>query len=148
MTNSARTRHRVYGKGEAEAMPSMGHLATQRKQWIKAICTGLVETIGTHPALDPARISSELGDSDLVRALLIVRIAVLDARGHTTGDITNLLADSPAFAAPKPETRHLTDLVEKACSRMEFDGLTHSVLLLGLGLRAWSPESTYRLLPT
>jgi len=133
-------------RGETEAMSSTDHLAAQREQWIKAICTGLVETMGTDPALDPTRISSELGDSDLVRALLIVRIAVLDARGHTTGDITGLLADSPAFAAPKPEPRHLTDLVEKIRSRMEFDGLTRSVLLLGLGLRAWSPESTYRLL--
>jgi len=127
-------------------MPSIEHLVTQREQWIKAICTGVVKTIGAHPALAPTMISSELGDSDLVRALLLVRIAVLDARGHTTGDITDLLADSLVFAAPKPEARHLADLVRKTRSRMEYDGLTRSAFLLGLGLRAWSPESTYRLL--
>ncbi|GAA3368729.1 hypothetical protein GCM10020367_08250 [Streptomyces sannanensis] len=127
-------------------MPSTTGLTDQREQWIQKIYTGIAATVGHHPVLDPARIVGEPSDLDLQRALLILRIAVLDARGWSTAHITGLLAEHPVFADPKPETDQLANLVKRVRWRVERDGLTDSVLLFGLGLRAEDPESTYALL--
>ncbi|WP_406446376.1 hypothetical protein OHB00_15415 [Streptomyces sp. NBC_00631] len=111
------------------------------------ICAGIATSVGRHhPLLDPARIVGNPSDLDLLRALLILRIAVLDARGRSTEHITGLLAKNPVFADPKPDTDQLTSLVEHVRQHVERDGLVGSVLLFGVGLRAEDPESTYALL--
>lgn len=128
-------------------MPSATGLTDLREQWIQKICAGIATSVGRHhPLLDPARIVGNPSDLDLLRALLILRIAVLDARGRSTAHITGLLAKHPVFADPKPDTDQLTSLVEHVRRHVERDGLVGSVLLFGLGLRAADPESTYALL--
>ncbi|MEV8038567.1 GIY-YIG nuclease family protein [Streptomyces sp. NPDC086182] len=117
-----------------------------REQWIQEIYTGIVTVVGHHALMDPARIVGDPTDLDLLRALLVLRIAVLDARGQSTAHITGLLAQHPVFAHPKPAADHLADLVKHVRWRVEHDGLTGSVLLFGLGLRAEDPESAYALL--
>ncbi|WP_329462236.1 GIY-YIG nuclease family protein [Streptomyces sp. NBC_01431] len=118
-----------------------------REQWIQKICAGIATSVGSHhPLLDTARIVGNPSDLDLLRALLILRIAVLDARGLSAAHITGLLAKHPIFADPKPDIDQLTSLVEHVRRHMERDGLVGSVLLFGVGLRAENPESTYALL--
>lgn len=128
-------------------MSSRDDLAEQREQWITTICTGLVKAVDKHPALDPVRIASELGDVRLVRALMVGQIAALAASGCSSGDIGGLLTASPAFVASRPEREQLTDLANKIRWCLEFDGLiVGSAWLLGCGLRAWSPEGTFQFL--
>ncbi|MBO8190344.1 GIY-YIG nuclease family protein [Streptomyces oryzae] len=117
-----------------------------REQWIQKICTGIATAVGRHALMAPARIVGEPSDLDLLRALLVLRIAVLDARGRSTAHIIGLLARHPVFAEPKPDTEQLASLVKHVRWHVENDGLTGSVLLFGLGLRAEYPESAYALL--
>ncbi|MEW2253121.1 hypothetical protein AB0907_38080, partial [Streptomyces sp. NPDC006975] len=49
-----------------------------REQWIQKICTRIATSSGRHPLLDPARIVGDTSDLDLIRALLVLQIAVLD----------------------------------------------------------------------
>jgi hypothetical protein len=134
------------GSGDAQAVPSKDDLAKHREQWMTTICTGMVRPLDGHPALDPVGIARELGDPDLVRALVVARIAALAADGRTKDDIAELLAASPAFVAPGPQLGQLANLVAKVHWELEYDGITGSVWLLGCGLRLWSPERTYLLL--
>lgn len=127
-------------------MPSATGLTDLREQWIQKICTGIATAVGRHALMDPARIVGDPSDLDLLRALLVLRIAVLDARGRSTAHIIELLAKHPVFADPKPDTDQLTSLVKHVRWHVESDGLTGSVLLIGLGLRAEDPESAYALL--
>ncbi|MCX5449908.1 hypothetical protein [Streptomyces nigrescens] len=117
-----------------------------REQWIRKICTGIATAVGHHALMDPARIVGDTSDLDPLRALLVLRIAVLDARGRSTAHITELLATHPVFADPKPDTDELTSLVKHVRRHVEHDGITGSVLLIGLGLRTATPESAYALL--
>ncbi|MET8590534.1 GIY-YIG nuclease family protein [Streptomyces sp. NPDC005078] len=117
-----------------------------REQWIQKICTGITTAVGRHALMDPARIVGDPSDRDLLRALLVLRIAVLDARGRSTAHITGLLANHPVFADPTPDTDQLASLVKHVRWHVEHDGLTGSVMLFGLGLRAEDPESAYALL--
>lgn len=117
-----------------------------RDQWIKDICAGLVALFDNSTALGAGRISGELGDPTLLRALLILRIAVLEANGRSAPEAIARLADIPVFDGPPPVQNELTELVTRVRWRMEEDGITGWVLLNGLGLRLDGPESTYRLL--
>lgn len=95
------------------AVPSATGLTDLREQWIQKICAGIATSVGSHhPLLDTARIVGNPSDLDLLRALLILRIAVLDARGLSAAHITGLLAKHPIFADPKPDIDQLTSLVE------------------------------------
>ncbi|MFF2927643.1 hypothetical protein ACFVTP_35500 [Streptomyces celluloflavus] len=118
-----------------------------REQRIQKIRVGIAATVGRHALTVPARIVGDPSELDLLRALLVLRIAVLDARGRSTARIIGLPAKHPVFADTKPETDQLTSLVKHVCLHVENDGLTGSVLLLGLGLRAEDPESACALLP-
>lgn len=121
-------------------------LTASRDQWIKDICEGLADSFRSHTVLGDERISGELGDPALLRALLITRITVLQARGQSAVEVIAQLADTPVFADPKPGPDELSPLVRSVHRRMGQDGVTGWVLLLGLGLRVDSPESTHRLL--
>lgn len=127
-------------------MPSTTGLTDLREQWIQKIYTRIATSSGRHPLLDPARIVGDTSDLDLMRALLVLQIAVLDARGRSTAHITGLLAEHPVFADPKPDTDQFASLVKHVRQRVEYDGVTGSVLLSGLGLRAEDLESAYALL--
>ncbi|MFB7715200.1 GIY-YIG nuclease family protein [Streptomyces sp. NPDC056105] len=127
-------------------MPSSTALTDLRNQWIEKICTGLAATAEDQPALDSARIAADPSDLNLLRALLILRIAILDSQGQSATRVAELLAQHPAFSNPKPDADQLASLVKRVRWRMEYDGLTGSVLLFGLGLRAEDPEGTYDLL--
>ncbi|CAM5342798.1 GIY-YIG nuclease family protein [Streptomyces lavendulae] len=127
-------------------MLSAADLTDLREQWIQKICKGIAASAGHHPLLAPARIASDPKDLDLLRALLVLRIAVLDARGRSMAQIAELLANHPLFADPKPDMDQLASLVKHVRGFMEYNGLTGSVVLLGVGLRAEDPESTYALL--
>lgn len=129
-----------------KAVPSATGLTNLREQWIQKICAGIAASVGHHALLDPARIAGNPSDQDLLRTLLILRIAVLDARGRSTTHITGLLEKHPVFGAPKPDTHQLTSLVGHVRRHVKRDGLVGTVLLFGAGLRAESPESTYDLL--
>ncbi|MGW5557044.1 GIY-YIG nuclease family protein [Micromonospora sp. NPDC003944] len=120
--------------------------AEEREQWITAICGGLVGQMAEHPALDLAGIVPGLGDIDMVRALLVARVAALVSAGRSTADIVRLLADSGVLAEPSVEPELLSGLVGMVRRQLASTGMGDSVWLLGCGLRAWSPESTYQLL--
>ncbi|QYA96843.1 GIY-YIG nuclease family protein [Streptomyces anulatus] len=121
-------------------------LPESRGQWIRDICEGLGGLFQRSGALGIGRLSDELGDPNLLRALLIMRIAVLQGRGRPALESLTPLMGSPVFTSPEPSTDELSELVTNVHRRMEQDGVTGWVLLLGLGLRIESPESTYRLL--
>ncbi|MER5558811.1 GIY-YIG nuclease family protein [Streptomyces sp. NPDC002506] len=127
-------------------MPSSAALTDQRDQWIEKICTGLAATADDQPALDAARLAVDPRNLNLLRALLILRIAILDSQGLSTTQVIELLAQHPDFSDPRPDEDQLASLVKRVRWRMEYDGLTGSVLLFGLGLRAQDPEGTYDLL--
>ena len=58
-----------------------------------------------------------------------------------------MLASGPLFIDPLPDTDEFTELITTVQSGFEHDGLANTVVLLdGLGLLPWSPESTYTLL--
>lgn len=125
---------------------SVTSLSESRDQWIKDICRGLGDLFQRSAALGLGRLSDELGDPDLLRALLIMRIAVLEGRGRSAMESLTPLIGSPVFTSPEPTPDELSELVTNVRRRMERDGVAGWVLLLGLGLRVESPESTYRLL--
>lgn len=130
-------------------MRTTDDLVDQRQQWVMAICAGIVGQLEGCPAVDPVTIAPGLGDVQLVRALIVMRIAVLLASGRSNAEVVELLADSPIFATPRPEQQHLIELVTRVVRLLERHGLTGSIGLMGLGLRAWSPEraptcSSYR----
>ncbi|MCJ0871527.1 GIY-YIG nuclease family protein [Streptomyces sp. AP-93] len=107
----------------------------------------MIAASGQHPLLDPGRLLGELGDPELLGALLVTRTVVLEARGLSTSDIAEALAGMPVFAGPQPDLSELTGFVEHVRRHMEYHGgIGGSVLLLGLGLRGEDPESTHRLL--
>lgn len=120
--------------------------AEEREQWISAVCAGLVGQMAKHTALDPAGIVYGLGEIDMVRALLVARVAALVSAGRSTADIVRLLAGSGVLAGPGIEPEPLSGLVGTVRLQLAITGMGDSVRLLGCGLHAWSPESTYRLL--
>ncbi|MDQ8706829.1 GIY-YIG nuclease family protein [Streptomyces sp. LHD-70] len=127
-------------------MRSSTALNDLRDQWIQKVCAGIATTAHRDPLLDANRIAGNPNDLDLLRSLLILQIATLDARGQSATHITELLADHPVFADPKPDSDQLTSLVKRVRWRMEHGGLTSTVMLFGVGLRTEAPEGTYRLL--
>ncbi|MFF4801562.1 GIY-YIG nuclease family protein [Streptomyces sp. NPDC001351] len=127
-------------------VPSSTALNDLRDQWLEKICAGLAATAEDEPALDATRIAADPSDLNLLRALLILRIAILDSQGLSAAQIAELLAQHPALSAPKPSADQLAGLVKRVRWCMEYDGLTGSVLLFRVGLRAENPEGTYELL--
>ncbi|MGI5473344.1 hypothetical protein [Streptomyces sp. CA-132043] len=115
-----------------------------RERWIQQICKVIAISIGHHPLLGPARVASDGDDLNTLRALVVLRIAVLDARGQDRARIVGLLATHPVFADPKPDEGQLSSLVNHVLQRMELEGFTGADAL-GLGLRVEDPESTYAL---
>lgn len=127
-------------------MSSASNLADLRERWIETICTRIAASLARHPLLDPARIAADPRDLDLLRTLVVLRIAVWQAQGRSTRYITGMLAQHPVFADPAPDPDQLASLIEYVRQRMEYDGIAGSVLLIGQGLRAEDPESAYTLL--
>ncbi|GAA2339195.1 GIY-YIG nuclease family protein [Dactylosporangium salmoneum] len=122
------------------------HPAQEREQWIDTVCTGLVGQAAEPTVLDPAGIVPELGEPDMIRALLVARVAALISAGRSTADVVRLLADSGVLTGPGAEPERLSGLVGTVRWRLASSGIGDSARLLGCGLRAWSPEGTYRLL--
>ncbi|GHJ09851.1 hypothetical protein TPA0907_42180 [Micromonospora humidisoli] len=120
--------------------------AEEREQWIATVFEGLVGQMGEQSALDPAGIVPGLGDVDMVRALVVTRVAALISAGCSTADVVRLLTDCGVLAGPGAEPERLGDLVGTVRRQMASFGMGDSVWLLGCGLPAWSPDSTYRLL--
>ncbi|MFC4961691.1 hypothetical protein ACFPFX_35960 [Streptomyces mauvecolor] len=121
-------------------------LTEQREEWFREMQEGLLQQVRACSALDPEHLREDLGSPRLIGTLLVVRIAVLHARGMAEPDICSELAKSAAFSAPTPTSEALTALVREVRFSIEFNGLACSVALGGLGLQPWSPESTYMLL--
>jgi hypothetical protein len=128
--------------------PSMsGELTAQREKWFREIQEGLLWHVRDVPALGKDRLRDDLGEPRLIGSMLVARIAVQLARGENTANIRKILSASPLFAAPDPDAEELTELIAKIQFGFEYDGLTNTVVVLdGLGLLPWSPESTYMLL--
>ena len=127
-------------------MVSRDRAGEHRDRWITTICTGIINSVDAHPALDPAELDPGLGEASLVRALLITRITALAAEGCSKDDIVGGLAGSGVFVATGPQRGHLADLVNKVQQGLRHNWITGRVWLMGCGLRDWSPEGTYRLL--
>ncbi|MCX4785449.1 caspase family protein [Streptomyces sp. NBC_01221] len=121
-------------------------LAAQREDWFREIREGLVWHLEDVPALGKGRLRNDLGEPALIRSLLVSRIAVQLARGKSTASIRDILTSSPVFAVPGPDADELNELIDKVQFGFEHDGLINTVVLDGLGLLPWSPESTYMLL--
>jgi len=122
-------------------------LAEEREEWIKAVCEGVVRQAAEHPSLNPAAIVPELGEPDMVRALVVARVAMLVSAGCSTADVVRRLVDSGVFAAGTGVgLERLSGLVGTVRGKVSFIGVVDSLWLHGCGLRAWQPESTYRLL--
>src|SRR4051794_25999147 len=120
-------------------------LAEERAQWSTAVCEGLIGRMAEHPALDPAGVVRELGDAVMVRALLVARVATLVSAGGSAADIVRVLEDSGVLAGPAVAPSLLSSLVGRVRRQLTLNGIADSVPLLGCGLRAWTPASTYRL---
>lgn len=124
-----------------------GELTAQREEWFREIQEGLLWHVRDVPALGKNRLRDDLGEPRLIGSMLVARIAVQLARGESTATIRDMLAASPLFAAPGPDIEELTKLIAKVQFGFEHDGLANTVVVLdGLGLLPWSPESTYMLL--
>jgi hypothetical protein len=122
-------------------------LATLREEWFRAIQEGLLWHVRDVPALGKGRLRTDFGEPRLIGSLLIARIAVRLARGESTASIRDWLAASPFFTAPGPDGDELNELIAKVQFGFEHDGLATTVVVLdGLGLLPWSPESTDMLL--
>ncbi|WP_171109607.1 MULTISPECIES: caspase family protein [Streptomyces] len=122
-------------------------LATLREEWFRAIQEGLLWHVRDVPALGKGRLRTGFGEPRLVGSVLIARIAVRLARGESTASIRDWLAASPFFTAPGPDGDELNELIAKVQFGFEHDGLATTVVVLdGLGLLPWSPESTDMLL--
>ncbi|MEJ8652936.1 caspase family protein [Streptomyces sp. MS1.AVA.3] len=122
-------------------------LAAQREEWFREIQEGLLWRLKDVPALGKDRLRNDFGEPALIRSLLVARIAVQLARGESTANIRGMLTSSPVFAAPGPDIDELTELIADVQFGFEHDGLANTVVVLdGLGLLPWSPESTYMLL--
>ncbi|MFI9254118.1 caspase family protein [Streptomyces sp. NPDC053069] len=122
-------------------------LAALREEWFRAIQEGLLWHVRDVPALGKGRLRTDFGDEGLIGSLLIARIAVRLARGECRARIRDWLAASPFFTAPGPDGNELNDLIAKVQFGFEHDGLATTVVVLdGLGLLPWSPESTDMLL--
>ncbi|WP_405506685.1 caspase family protein [Streptomyces purpurascens] len=122
-------------------------LATLREEWFRAIQEGLLWHVRDVPTLGKGRLRTDFGEPRLIGSLLIARIAVRLARGESTASIRDWLAASPFFAAPGPDGDELDELIAKVQFGFEHDGLATTVVVLdGLGLLPWSPESTDMLL--
>jgi hypothetical protein len=122
-------------------------LAALREEWFRAIQDGLLWHVRDIPALGKGRLRTDFGEPGLIGSLLIARIAVQLARGESTANIHDMLAASPFFTAPGPDGDELTELITKVQFGFQRDGLaTTAVVLDGLGLLPWSPESTDMLL--
>ncbi|MEW2402244.1 hypothetical protein [Streptomyces sp. NPDC046862] len=124
-----------------------GERTAQREEWFRDIQEGLLWHVRDVPALGKDRLRDDLGEPRLIGSMLVARVAVQLARGENTSNIRGMLAASPLFAAPSPDTEELTKLIGKIQFGFEHDGLANTVVVLdGLGLLPWSPESTYTLL--
>ncbi|MFD9031926.1 hypothetical protein ACFVZW_12365 [Streptomyces sp. NPDC059567] len=121
-------------------------LAAQREYWFREIQEELLWHLKDVPALGKERLRNDFGEPALIRSLLVARIAVQLARGKSTANIRGMLTSSPIFAVPGPDVDELTKLIEKVQFGFEHDGLTNTIVVNGLGLLPWSPESTYMLL--
>lgn len=121
-------------------------LAAQREDWFREIREGLLWHLKDVPALGKDRLRNDFGEPALIRSLLVMRIAVQLARGESTANIRDMLTSSPVFAVPGPDVDELTELIDRVQFGFEHDGLTNTIVIDGLGLLPWSPESTYMLL--
>ncbi|MEU6609963.1 caspase family protein [Streptomyces shenzhenensis] len=122
-------------------------LATLREEWFRAIQEGLLSHVRDVSTLGKGRLRTDFGEPGLIGSLLIARIAVQLARGESTASIRDWLAASPFFTAPGPDGDELNELIIKVQFGFEYDGLATTVVVLdGLGLLPWSPESTDMLL--
>ncbi|MEW1816639.1 MULTISPECIES: caspase family protein [Streptomyces] len=122
-------------------------LAALREEWFRAIQEGLLWHVRDVPALGKGRLRTDFGDHGLIGSLLIARIAVRLARGESRARICDWLATSPFFTVPGPDGDELNELITKVQFGFEQDGLATTVVVLdGLGLLSWSPESTDMLL--
>ncbi|MFF5669475.1 caspase domain-containing protein [Streptomyces hygroscopicus] len=122
-------------------------LAALREEWFRAIQEGLLWHVRDVPALGKGRLRADFGEPRLIGSLLVARIAVQLARGESTANIRDTLAASPFFTAPGPDGDELNELIAEVEFGFEHDGLANTVVVLdGLGLLPWSPESTNMLL--
>lgn len=122
-------------------------LAALREEWFREIQVGLLWHVRDVSALGMGRLRNDFGEPGLIGSLLIARIAVQLARGESTANIRDMLVSSPFFTAPGPDIDELTELIATVQFGFEYDGLANTVVVLdGLGLLPWSPESTYMLL--
>ncbi|MFE9908179.1 caspase, EACC1-associated type [Streptomyces clavifer] len=122
-------------------------LAVKREEWFREIGHELLGRLRDVSALAQDQLRPELGDTALIRSLLVARIATQLAQGKCTTTISRTLSSSGVFATPRPNADELYELITKVKSAYEIDGLASSVPFLGgLGLFPWTPESTYMLL--
>ncbi|WUH19551.1 caspase family protein [Streptomyces sp. NBC_00448] len=125
----------------------MSTLAELREEWFRAIQDGLLWHARDIVALGNGRLRTDFGDTKLIGSILIARIAVRLARGERTADIREALAASPLFTVPGPNRDELNELIARIKFGFERDGLASTIVVLeGLGLLAWNPESTDMLL--
>jgi hypothetical protein len=122
-------------------------LAALREEWFHAIQEGLLWHVRDVPALGKGRLRADFGEPVLIGSLLVARIAARLARGEGTANIRDWLAASPFFTAPGPNGDELIELITEVQFGFQHDGLATTVVVLdGLGLLPWSPESTDMLL--
>lgn len=122
-------------------------LSTKREEWFREIHHELLGRLRDVSAFTQGKLRPEFGDPELIRSLLVARIAVQLAQGKTTTTISGMLASSGVFATPHPNADELCELITEVQFAYETDGLANSVSSPGgLGLFPWAPESTYMLL--
>ncbi|WP_329147698.1 caspase family protein [Streptomyces niveus] len=122
-------------------------LSTKREEWFREIHHELLGRLRDVSAFTQDQLRPELGDTALIRSLLVAQIAVQLTQGKSTTTISDTLSSSGVFATPRPNADELSELITEVQFAYETDGLANSVSFLGgLGLFPWTPESTYMLL--
>ncbi len=121
-------------------------LAEHRQEWFHEIQEGLLQPFKAVAALGEGRLRNDLGAPALIGSLIVTRISSNLAWGKSTTYIRNMLISSRVFAYPGPDSDELTELITKVQGAFKLDGLASTLPGRGLGLFAWSPESTYMLL--
>ncbi|GAA0425337.1 hypothetical protein Acor_78810 [Acrocarpospora corrugata] len=108
-----------------------------RKEWI---ATQIRDLPGS-PLLP--RIRLDLGEEDLVRALLVAKIAMLDTTGYQLSYISTHLTESDLFADHYPEQYELEALIKAVRQQTQFSG---RFSLLNGSLLPLVPDDVYLLL--
>ncbi|MEU8196228.1 hypothetical protein AB0C10_20825 [Microbispora amethystogenes] len=105
-----------------------------RREWSAAFIGSFL------PRSDVPSPRPDLGESELTRALLCARIAMLDGRGYRASEILTLLSESHLFSTPYPEEHELDDLIKAVYWQTRFKG---RFSLLDGALLPLDPDDVY-----